>query len=155
MRFQIFHLTVDDKFSREFTIPAYEIPMVRAAWRHVGTGANRGIHKPIALHDVREFGDYRSEYNRMIGDYGANLVMSVYRSPEELHDAMQREAESTAVFESAIAADAAKQIAHQELIRSQREALEQETSAQGIQDQPATDPPPRRGGRPRKAQPVA
>lgn len=98
MRFRRFHITANANFTRTCNGPEYEIPLFKAAWRKETAGT-----EPLPLPDVYEVNDggdpALSEYARLRGTYGDDLVRAVYPTPDNLGMAMSQAADRTARWE--------------------------------------------------------
>jgi hypothetical protein len=87
--FRLYAVHVKDKFSRFFTVPYFEIGIVKTGWR--------GCNVEVApTSDIRDISTNAQEvYNNLCARYGVESVQRYHPGPERLEEDMQRCAAET------------------------------------------------------------
>lgn len=90
--YRLIGVHVKDKFSKFFTVPEFEVGIVKAGWR----GTNVEFSPTNEFADIED--DAMTVYTRLCARYGAAVVARFHPGPERLADDMQRYAETTATW---------------------------------------------------------
>lgn len=127
MRFQLFYVQVHAKFTKRFTVPSYEVPVILSAW----PGVEYTVTEMADFRDVHE--EVKLVYGLMCGIYGTELVKMYYPGPERLALDMQTAHNKSAEVEKKfahIAEEAQKELAAGIAFRAAASQADAEVAAQ-------------------------
>ena len=125
--YRLVAIHVKDKFSRFFTVPEFEVGIVKSGWR----GVQVEVATTADIAHIED--DAQSVFQRLCARYGAEVVQRYHPGPQRLSEDMCRCAERTAEWmQTAIKAEAEQErlrIAADRAARVDQARLADETAA--------------------------